>query len=467
MSEIMGLSGMELSARMARGAMSAVEVMRAALDRIAAVNPDVNAIVSLRDEDVLLAEAATADAGPRRGWLHGMPLAVKDVVATAGIRTTWGSPLYADFVPDRDDLLAARLRAAGAILIGKTNTPEFGFGAHSYNPVHGVTRNPYGPDRTAGGSSGGAGAALATRMVAVADGSDAMGSLRNPAGWNNVYSLRPTYGLVPGEPQGEMLLHPLVAAGPMARCVADLAALVQVMAGPDPRVPDGRVFEAGDLRADVAGRRIGWLGDWGGAWPVEAGILELCRGALKVFEDLGCVVEPVAAPFPADRLWQSWTTLRSWAAVGKQGLLYADPKTRAHLKPELIWEIERGHALTNAEILAASAIRSEWFRAAAALFGRFDALVLPSAQVWPFPADWEWPKAIDGHAMDTYHRWMEAMIPVSLIGLPCITLPAGFGAAGLPMGLQVFGPAWSDRQLLQLGQGYHDATDWPARRPPP
>ncbi|MDJ0629052.1 MAG: amidase [Rhodobacter sp.] len=467
MSELLELSARELSAKLAAREVSAVELMRATLDRVAAVNPAVNAIVSLRGTEALMAEAAAADAGPRTGWLQGIPVAVKDLVATAGLRTTWGSPLFARHVPEADDLLAARLKAAGAIVIGKTNVPEFGFGSHSYNPVHGVTRNPYDRARSAGGSSGGAGAALAARMVAVADGSDAMGSLRNPAAWNNVYSLRPSHGLVPGDPQGEMFLHPLATLGPMARDIADLAALLETMAGPDPRVPTGRVFEARGLTAGSAGRRIGWLGDWGGAWPVEDGILPLCEGALSVFEELGFAVDPVAPPFPAEALWQSWTTLRSWAAAGKQGTHYADPEARAQLKPEVIWEIERGLALPNADILQAGATRSEWFRAAAALFERFDALVLPSAQVWPFPADWHWPKEINGGPMDTYHRWMEAVVPVSLSGLPCLNLPAGFGAAGLPMGMQVFGPMGSDMRLLQLGQAYHTATDWPGRRPPP
>lgn len=467
MGGLMARSALELSAALAAREISAAELMRATLDRIAAVNPGVNAIVSLRDADALRDEARAADAAPRKGWLHGIPVAVKNLVAVAGVRTTWGSPIHADFVPEADDLLAARLRAAGAIVIGKTNTPEFGLGSHSYNPVHGVTRNPYDRSRSAGGSSGGAGAALAVRMLAVADGSDAMGSLRNPAAWNNVYGFRPTYGMVPGEPQGEMVLHPLATDGPMARNVADLAALLETLAGPDPRTPGGRAFAAGDLRAAVAGSRIGWLDDWGGAWPVEPGIAELCEATLRVFEGLGCAVEPVAPPFPAEALWQSWTVLRSWAAAGRRGALYADPGTQALLKPALIWEIERGLALSNAEILAASAVRSEWYRAAAGLFARYDALALPSTQVWPFPAEWDWPKAINGQAMDTYHRWMEAVVPVSLIGLPCLGLPAGFGAAGLPAGMQLFGPAWSDRRLLQLGQAYHDATDWPGRCPPP
>ncbi|MDF0600050.1 amidase [Psychromarinibacter sp. C21-152] len=467
MEDVLDLSALELSGMLERRELSVPELVGLTLDRIEAVNPAVNAIVSLRDRSPLLAEAMVANRSPRRGWLHGIPVAVKDLVATEGIATSYGSAIFEDFVPAADDLLARRLKDAGAILIGKTNVPEMGLGSHSYNPVHGVTRNPYDPSRSAGGSSGGAAAALATRMVSVADGSDMMGSLRNPAGWNNVYGHRPTHGLVPGDPVGEMVLHPLSTNGPMARCPRDLAALLEVLAGPDPLQPVGAVFEAGDLAADLRGRRIGWLGDWGGAWPVEPGILELCEGALRVFADLGCAVEPLAPPFSADALWESWVTLRHWAVAGKHGALYDDPEARALMKPELVWEIERGRALANADILAASALRSEWYRAAARMFQSYDAVAMPTAQLWPFPAEWDWPKEIAGQGMDSYHRWMECVVPVSLIGLPCTALPAGFGAQGLPGGLQLAGPRGADRALLQMAEAYHGATDWPGARPPP
>ncbi len=465
--ELLELSAVELSRRLAAGEISATEVMAATLDRIAAVNPGVNAVVSLRERDALMAEAEAADAGPRKGWLHGVPMAVKDLAETAGIRTTYGSPLFVDNVPAADGLLAARLKRDGAILIGKTNTPEFGLGSHSYNPVHGVTATPYDLGRSAGGSSGGAGAALAARMVCVADGSDMMGSLRNPAAWNNVYGMRPSHGLVPGDAVGEMMLHPLATNGPMARCPADLAALLETLAGPDPLQPGGADFTAGDLQIDPKGLRIGWLGDWGGAWPMEEGLLALGEAAMAVFEDLGCVVEALDPPFPAERLWQSWIDLRSWAVAGKQGALYAEPGNHNRMKPELIWEIERGLALQNTQILEASAIRSDWYRDAATLLQSYDALVLPTTQVWPFPKEWHWPQEIAGRKMDTYHRWMEVVVPVSLIGLPAVALPAGFGATGLPGGVQMFGPRGADRRLLQIAQAYHQATDWPGRRPPP
>lgn len=464
------LTARAVSAKLAARELSAVELMQATLARIAAVNPSLNAIVSLRSEEALLAEAAAADAAPRKGWLHGVPMAVKDLVATKGIRTTHGSPLFADHVPDADELLPARLKAAGAILIGKTNTPEFGLGSNTFNPVHGITPNAYDLSKSCGGSSGGAGVALAARMVAVADGSDMMGSLRNPAAWSNVYGMRPTHGLVPDNPAGEMFLHPLATLGPMARNPLDIAALLQTLAGGDPRTPLGRGFDADRVVPGLRGKRIGWLGDWGGAFPYAPGISALTEDALRVMEAQGAVVEPVAPPFEAEAIFQAWSTLRSWAVSAKLRPLWSDPEKRKRLKGTAEWEVARGQAFTAMELHAASEVASEWYRAAAALFARYDALVLPSAQFWPFDRDTEYPTEIAGREMDTYHRWMQVMVPVSLIGLPCVNLPAGFGvdedAAGLPMGLQLFGPRGADAALLGMAEAYHQATDWPGARPP-
>ncbi len=463
------LSATELSARLAAREVSAAEVVAAVLDRIEAVNPKINAIVSLRPRDDLMAEARAADATPRRGWLHGVPFAVKDLTETKGLRTTHGSPIFAHHVPAADDLLAARLRASGAIFIGKTNTPEWGLGSHSFNPVFGTTVNPYDPTRAAGGSSGGAAAALAARLVPVADGSDMMGSLRNPAAFCNVYGFRPSFGRVPHDAQGDTFLHTLSTAGPMARTVEDLARLLEVIAGPHPETPfclPGETF-SGRLDRPVKGLRIGWLADWGGAYAMEPGVLETCEGALEVLERLGAVVEPLAPPFPAERIWDAWVRLRAMLNGNSMRALYDDAGRRAVLKPEAVWEIEQGLGLSAQSAYAASVARSDWYAAAHRLFARFDALALPAAQVWPFPADWRWPEEISGRRMDTYHRWMEVVIPASLIGLPALCVPAGFGAAGLPMGMQLIGPHGADAALLALGQAYHRATDWPARRPPP
>jgi amidase len=465
---LMDLSAGDLSASIAQRKLAPSELMAACLTRVAAVNPAINAVVSLRDPDALMAEARAADDAPHAGWLHGIPFAVKDLVATKGLRTTWGSPLFADNVPDADDLLAARLRAAGAIFIGKSNTPEWGHGSHSFNPVHGVTRNPYDLTRSAGGSSGGAAAALAARMVPVADGSDMMGSLRNPAAFCNIYGFRPSWGLVPPDAGGEVFLQTLATEGPMARCPADLGLLLETLSGPNPKVPFGRgPQDFGKLEpAAIKGLRIGWLGDWGGAYVAEPGILQLCQEALKIYEAMGAVIEPVAPPFPAEELWQSWTTLRAMLNAGSMRDLYDDPAKRTQLKPETIWEIESGQNLTATQVYDASLIRSRWYAAAAQLFTRYDALVMPAAQVWPFPADWRWPETINDRAMDTYHRWMEVVVPVSLIGLPSLCLPAGFGKAGLPTGMQLIGPMGADAGLLRLAETYHRATDWPGQRPP-
>jgi amidase len=462
-------SASDLSRMIAARKVAPSEVMAAYLDRIAAVNGAVNAVVSLRDRDDLMAQARAADDAPAAGWLHGVPLAVKDLCATKDLRTTWGSPLFARFVPTRDDLLAARMRAAGAIFIGKTNTPEWGHGSHSFNPVHGVTRNPYDLTRTAGGSSGGAAAGLATGMLPVADGSDMMGSLRNPAAFCNVYGFRPTWGLVPGDAEGDRFMATLATEGPMGRNVEDVARLLSVQAGVNPEVPFGRqpADFASLLTADMKGKRIAWLGDWGGAYQIEPGILDLCKTALQVFTDLGAQVEAIAPPFPAAQLWQAWTTLRAMLNAGGMKALYDDPAKRAQIKPESIWEIEQGRGLTAQAVYEASVIRSRYYAHMARLFTRFDAVVLPSAQVWPFPVEWRWPQTINGIEMDTYHRWMEVVIPVSLIGLPALSVPVGFGALGLPMGMQIAGAVGADAAVLALGQAYHLATNWPARRPPP
>ena len=458
------ISAEALLADLSSGHVSSAEVMSATLQRIEAVNGQVNAIVALRDADDLMAEARRVDAGPARGPLHGLPIAVKDLVNVAGIASTQGSPLFRDHVPEGDDLLAARLRAAGAILIGKTNTPEFGLGSHTFNPVYGATRNPYDPGRTCGGSSGGAAVALATGMLALADGSDMMGSLRNPAAWNNVYGFRPSWGWVPSEPVGDGYLHQLSTLGPMARSPEDIGLLLDVMAGPDPRQPLAAPHQpVSPVQAvDLKGVRIGWLADWGGAFPMEAGILDQCQQAMAVFADLGAEVEDVPPPFDAERVWDSWITLRSWSvAAGLQPLA----ENKAALKDSAQWELARGLTLSAMDVHHASVARTEWFRRAAVLFQDYDALILPAAQVWPLEVELPYPTEIAGIAMDTYHRWMQVVTPVSLLGLPCLSLPAGFGAAGLPMGVQLFGPKNTDARLLSIGAAYHAATGWPQKRP--
>ena len=420
---------------MAAGRVRAQDVMADTLDRIAA--SDLNAVVSLRDRDALLDEAAE----PRPGPLSGLPMAVKDLADTAGIRTTYGHPAFADHVPATDGPTAASLRRAGAILIGKTNTPEFGLGSHTYNPVHGTTLNPWDRSRSAGGSSGGAGAALAARLLHLADGSDMMGSLRNPAAWNNVFGLRPTHGLIPAA-AGDPILHPLSTDGPMARTPDDLELLLGVLA-PTYRATGPRPL------------RIGWLGDWGGAWPVEAGVLALCEAALDGLAD------PIAPPFSAADLWESWTVLRAFAIWQKMKPLWTDAFAEAS-KPAMHWEVSKGRALTLDDITRASAIRADWARRFAAL--DVDIIALPSAQCLAFDVALDWPRSIAGCPMDTYHRWMEVVVPASLIGVPAISVPVGF-RGGLPMGVQLVGRRGMDGDLIDLARRMHRAAPWSEREP--
>jgi amidase len=463
------LSATDLARRIAAREISCVAVMTAFLDRIDAINPSVNAIVSRVGRPALLAQAADYDRMTPMGRLHGLPMAVKDLEAVAGLPNTQGSPLFRDHVAEADSLMVARLRAAGAIFIGKTNVPEFGLGSHTYNPVFGTTLNAYDQSRSAGGSSGGAAVALATRMVPLADGSDHAGSLRNPAAFNNVFGFRPSFGRIPSEAP-DVFAASLGVLGPMARSVEDLALLLSVQAGYDARAPlsirqTGASVTA-PLDVPVAGRRIGWLGDLGGYLAVEPGILPLCDSGLAVLDGLGATVEPLAIGFPMAELWQAWTTLRSWGVAANLGEAYADPARRALLKPAAQWEVARGLTVSGDAITKALAVRTRWYQHMLGLFARFDHLVLPTAQVFPFAADLHWPQAIAGRPMDTYHRWMEVVILATMAQLPALNVPVGFGAAGLPMGMQIMGRPQGELSCLQIGHAYDGATRWPERRRP-
>lgn len=467
------MNALDLSRAIRARQVSCQEVMAAYLAHIERLNPQVNAIVSLQPHEALLKEAAARDdelaRGQYRGWMHGLPHAVKDLAATRGIRTTWGSPLL-DTVPDFDSIFVERLRRAGVVIIGKTNAPEFGLGSQTYNSIFGTTLNAYDPSKCAGGSSGGAAVSLALRMLPVADGSDMMGSLRNPAAYNNVIGFRTSYGRVPAAGE-ELFLEQLSVNGPMGRSVADVAMLLSVMAGPDPRAPlsieqDGADF-TGPLKRDFQGTRLGWLGDLGGRLPTEAGIIELCRGACKAFETIGCSVEEAAPDYSPDRMWETWVTLRHWLVAGDLGELYNDVAKRKQMKPEAQWEVEGGLKLSALQVYKASQARSEWYRAMQKLFEKYDYLLLPSAQVFPFDAEVHWPKAIRGVAMDTYHRWMEVVVPASLLGFPTINVPVGFNPQGLPMGMQIMGRNHADLSVLQVAYAYEQATNWVQKVLPP
>lgn len=473
-SEIVMMDAATLSSAIKSRQISCAEVMTAYLDQIDAINPAVNAIVSIRPRAELIEEARRRDAelsrGEYAGEMHGFPHAIKDLEPTAGIRTTMGSPILKDFIPRADSILVERIKRAGAIIIGKTNVPEFGLGSHSYNPVFGTTLNAYDQTKTAGGSSGGAAVALALRMLPVADGSDHAGSLRNPAAFNNVFGFRTAFGRVPSDVR-EVFMPALSVHGPMARTVPDLAMLLSVIAGHDARVPlsireDSARF-ANSLAHDFKGARIAWGGDFGGYLPFEPGVLDLCRDALNIFKSIGCVVEEAIPDYSIERVWQSWLVLRAWQVGGLLKTYYSDPARRALMKPEVQWEIERGFKISAYDVADASAVRTAWYHAMRAMFEKCDFFVLPSAQVFPFDATLHWPKTVGGKAMDTYHRWMEVMIPVTMSGCPALNVPAGFSSAGLPMGIQIVAPNHAEFACLQLAHAYDKATRWVETRLPP
>jgi amidase len=464
--ELVSLTALELSQKIKTKQVSCVEVMQTYLAHIERCNPKVNAIVSLQPVEELMRQAKERDAqlarGEYLGWMHGFPHAVKDLAETKGIRTSNGSPLF-DGVPDHDEIFVERLRRNGVILIAKTNVPELGFGSQSYNPVFGTTLNAYDQTKCAGGSSGGAAVSLALRMLPVADGSDMMGSLRNPAAFNNVFGFRPSYGRVPSA-GGELFFHTLSTDGPMGRSAADVAMLLSVMAGPDPRAPfsieqDPAMF-AQSLKRDFKGTRVGWFGNFDGYLEMQPGILELCQKSFKAFQSLGCVVEPAKPDFEISKLWDAWLTLRHSLTAGGLAAFYKDPAKRAKLKPEIQWEIEGGLNVTAMEFQHASQVRSDWYRALLKLFQTYDYVLLPSAQVFPFDAQEHWPKEINGKKMDTYHRWMEVVIPATMAGLPAISVPGGFGSTGLPMGMQVIGKPHADLAVLQMAHAYEQAAPW-------
>ena len=453
--------------------MSCREVMAAVLDRIDERNPAVNAIVSIRERDELLAEAGERDdelaRDESRGWMHGIPQAIKDLSATQGIRTTLGSRLLEHWVPDADSLMVARMKAAGCIVIGKTNVPEFGLGSHTFNDVFGTTRNPFDLTRTAGGSSGGAAVALATHMLPVADGSDYMGSLRNPAAWNNVFGFRPSQGRVPGGPERDSFLAQLGTEGPMGRTVLDIALLLGTQAGYDAGSPlslSGRLDEFATVAAarralDPEQRtiRIGWLGDLDGHLAIEPGIIDRCEDGLRRLESIECAVEPTAFAMSPERVWDAWLVWRYVLVSANLSPLITNPSRRDLMKPEALWEVDHGMEVTGPQISRASVERTVFYRSITALFDRFDALVLPTAQVWPFDASERWPRRIGDREMDTYHRWMEVTSYATFAGLPAISVPVGFDDRGLPMGMQLIGRPRGDVALLRLAHAYEATLD--------
>ncbi len=467
---ITDLSASQLSTAIHAKQVSCVEVMRAYLQRIHAVNPSFNALVSLRPDEHCLQDAAAKDAllaqGQSQGWMHGFPQAPKDLTATAGLVTTMGFRGLVNSVPTQDSIVAARMRAAGSIFIGKSNTPEFGLGSHTYNHVFGATGNAFDASKSAGGSSGGAAVALAQKLLPVADGSDMMGSLRNPAAWNGVYGLRPSMGRIPYGTQagsglaGDVFFQQLGIEGPMGRCVEDMAQLLAVQAGYDLRAPLSRQSPAdftGDLVSDLKGKRVAWLGDMGGHLAIEPVLAQGLQHSFKRFASIACTVEDALLNVDLKAVWQSWLTLRGLTVAGNVSTLASNPAMRSLLKPEAVWEYEQGQRYTAADVYKASGLRSSLFAAFLALFETVDYIALPATQCMPFDKELDWPKAIAGRSMDTYHRWMECTIYATLAGLPAIAMPAGL-IEGLPFGIQVIGKPQNEWSLLQLAYAWQQSA---------
>ena len=478
--DITALNALPLSQALHRRDLSCRELMQATLARLAHLNPHFNALVNLAPADTLLRQADERDAelarGVSRGWLHGLPQAIKDTGHAVGFPSTQGSPLCRDVMPVQDSLHVARMKAAGCIVIGKTNMPEFGMGSHTYNRLFGTTPNAWDQTVSAGGSSGGAAVALAQRLLPLADGSDFMGSLRNPAGWNNIFGLRPSQGRVPAWPKPDVWVAQLSIDGPLARTVADLAALLNVQAGHDPRAPLSLAGAVPDFTpaADAAERglqgvRIAWLGDLAGHLAVDGGILALCEEALARCGEGGAHVQPAALGFSADALWQAWLVWRRALTAPNIAALLHNGAARADIKPEALWEHDQAQGLTVAEFMQASQLRTQFLHHLLGLFERFDVLALPVAQVWPFDVAQAWPKEVAGRTMDTYHRWMECTLYATFAGLPAISLPAGFHANGRwPMGLQLIGRPQGDAALLRVAAAYEARCGaWLHRRPAP
>jgi len=458
--ELCLLPATELAALIRSREISAVELMQAHIAQIERVNPQVNAIVTFHPERAL-DRARAADDRQARGeplhLLHGLPTAHKDLVPTRGVRTTWGSPIYRDFVPDADALIVERQAAAGAISVGKTNTPEFGAGAQTFNAVFGATRNPYDLDRTCGGSSGGAAVALACGMVPIADGSDLGGSLRNPASFCNVVGLRASSGRVPRHPS-KLAWNTLSVDGAMGRTVEDVALLMQAISGPDARVPisltePGSLF-ARPLARDFAGTRIAWAPALGRLAPVDRRVVAAIEAQRPTFESLGCHTEEAIADFSDGR--EIFHVQRAQIFAASHAELLATH--RHQLKDTVIWNIEKGLQLTAQQIGEAELKRTQLFQRAHEFFERYEFLVLPTAQVLPFPVEEQWVREIDGKPMADYLEWMTSCWLVTVTGHPAVSVPCGFSSEGLPIGVQIVGRYRDDFGVLQLAYAFQQAS---------
>lgn len=465
-SEICFMTAREMAQKIQQRELSAVEVMEAHLRQIEQVNPVVNAVVTLLPERAMDGARAADDAlakGKSLGPLHGLPIAHKDLVVTAGIRTTRGSPIYRDDVPTEDALIVERLRGAGAVTIGKTNVPEFGAGSQTFNPVFGPTLNPYDITRTCGGSSGGAAVALACGMMPIADGGDMGGSLRNPAAFCNVVGFRTSPGRVPVWPKSTGWFTYTVE-GPMARTVGDVALMLTAIAGPDPRSPIA-IVEPGskfavDLGRDWRGARIAWSRDFGGI-PIDRRVTAVLESKRHVFEDIGCVVEEGEPDFSdADEVFKVW---RAWSfELGYTDLIREHP---GKVKDTVVWNVEEGQKLTGPQLARAEAKRTELYHRVRKFMERYEFMIFPVTQVPAFPVNQSYVTEIEGVQMGTYIDWMQSCYFITVTGLPAISVPCGFTPEGLPVGIQIVGRHQDDLGVLQLAHAFEEATQTWRQRP--
>ncbi len=452
-----------LARRMRARQLSATEVMRAFIAQIERVNPKVNAIVTFLPEEALKAAKALDRKKDFSRPFAGLPIAMKDVIATKGVRTTWGSLVYKAHVPAEDHILAERLKAAGAILIGKTNTPEFGAGSQTFNKVFGATRNPYDLTKTCGGSSGGAAVAVACGMTPFADGGDFAASLRNPGSYCNVIGFRPSTGRVPAYP------HPypwsnLSELGPMARTVSDAAFLLSAMAGPDPRAPSsitepGSIFNR-SLKRTFRKARVAWSRDLGGL-PVEKSVTDVLEQQRKVFRDLGCIVEDAEPDFSGAT--EAFESLRALTWLHRGGELLKQHRDK--LKDTVIWNTEEGFKRSAVDIARAENLRTALFHRMRQFLEKYDFFVCPVSQLPPYSVDVEWPREIAGVKMTNYLDWMKSCYYITITTHPAISVPAGFTGDGLPVGLQIVGRYRDDFGVLQVAHAFEQATQVWKRRP--
>lgn len=464
--DLVFLTATEMASLIRKGEISASELLEAHLEQIQRVNPKVNAIVTLTEEkareDARKADEALAK-GRSLGPLHGLPVAHKDLVETKGVRTTYGSLIFKDYVPEVDSLIVERLKGAGAISVGKTNTPEFGAGSQTFNAVFGPTRNPYDLTKTCGGSSGGAAVALACGMVPLADGSDLGGSLRNPASFCNVVGFRPSAGRVPTWPSPSGWFT-MTVEGPMARTVEDVALMLTAIAGPDARCPislrEPPDIFARPLEREFKGTRIAWSKDLGGL-PVEPEVTAVLEEQRKVFLEMGCVLEEDEPDLTdADEVFRVW---RAWRFELSHGRLLEEH--RGLMKSTVVWNIEEGRKLSGPQLGQAEVKRTALYHRVRQFMERYEFLLLPVSQVLPFPVEEEYVREINGIPMTTYLDWMRSCYYITVTGLPAISVPAGFTSAGLPVGLQIVGRPWDDFGVLQLAYAFQEATGFWKRRP--